>query len=749
MDPKIQQQLIEIFQAELAEQVQAITDCLLILEKSPKDPENQERINTIFRAAHNIKGSARSIGLETIGEIAHALEDLFSEFRQGSTSPNVKICNLCFEALDAMSASMEAFIKKTDPDFDIQSLLSALKKSLTQHEAPSEKPEPSSSRKASGSLKKRSKKSSPEDTPPKDKKPNANSMRVSIEKLSDVSAISDELLGIKIKNEDLNTQVKLLQNHIKNINKLWGSADNALKKYYRNNPEKEVQSLHLNAIDQGAKLNNSMKDMQHNMRSVHTEFGLIANSLQENIRVLRLVPVSTVLRPLLRTARDMAQELNKKIDVTLIGEEIEVDRSILEHIKSPLIHLIRNSLDHGIENSEERKRKNKSDTGKIIIKIEEEGSQIFISVSDDGRGINLSKVLEVAIEKKLIIEEEARKLSEKDILDFLTVPGFSTQDIITEISGRGVGLDVVQTNIQEVKGTLDIKTEKSCGTTITMQLPLTLITDRGIMVRMQDQFFIVPTTSVISILNLSSEKIYAVEGGEAVLLDDQPVPLYSASAILNINTKHEEARPSDQRLALILFKGRSKIAFIVDEIIREREIVIKPLMPPLTKTQYFSGAALNGPGDVILVLHPSELINAALHDNAGKLRVKEEKIESVIPNILVVDDAITTRVLEVNILENKGYRVKSAVNGVTAWEALQKYPFDLVITDIEMPVMDGFELTEKIKKDPKFKELPVVIVTSCVKDKDKKRGIEVGADAYITKNQFETKVLLDIVKQLL
>ena len=743
MDPKMYKRLIEIFRVELSEQIQAITDCLLVLEKTPEDPDGEERINTIFRAAHNIKGSARGTGLENIGDIAHCLEDLFSKFRQSEARPNTAICNLCLEALDCMGAAMQAHIEKTEPEFDLQDLLKKLEQAANAQE-----PSPKNvAKKQSTNTQKSEKKKDEKASGDAVQTLTADFIRIPKEKLNELSAVGDELLSVRIKNEDLTSQMKQLQSRIKSTNKMWQTVIGSIKRQSGYTSTTEIESGCATAIEQAVDINNSVTDMQRNMRSVDTELELIVNSLQENMRMLRLVPVGTILQPLLRTVRDIAQELDKQVDVEILGEEIEIDRTILEHLRSPLIHLIRNAIDHGIEAPDERRRNDKPEKGKITIKVAEEGSQIFISVVDDGQGINLDKIRSKAIEKKLIISEEANKLSPQDILDLITMPGFSTKEIITEVSGRGVGMDVVQTNVQEVKGTVQIDTKENQGTTVTMRLPLTLLTDRGIVVRADQQIFIVPTVSVKRILHLASEEIHAIEGGQAIMTEGQAVPLYHLAEMLGISDNETET--TQHSVALVMFRGRSKVAFIVDEIMGEREIAVKPLLPPLTKTQYISGATLSGRGDVLLVLYPTDLIEMALRTTTGKLRIKEKNIEQVTPNILVVDDSITTRTLEVDILKNSGYRVNSAVNGLEAWKCLQKEDFDLVVTDIEMPVMDGFELTEKIKKDERYKDLPVVIVTVRAKSEDKKRGVEVGANAYITKSQFETKVLLDVVNQLL
>ncbi|MCH9743314.1 MAG: response regulator, partial [Gammaproteobacteria bacterium] len=464
---------------------------------------------------------------------------------------------------------------------------------------------------------------------------------------------------------------------------------------------------------------------------------------------LRLMPVSTLLRPLLRTARDIAHELKKPIEVELLGEEVELDRAILEKIKSPLTHLLRNAIDHGIEEPEERQRKKKSEVGKITINVIEEGSEIRIAITDDGGGVDLNQVVEKALNKQLILKEDVEKLSRENILDLLFMPGFSTKNMITDISGRGVGLDVVRTNLQMVKGKVNIDTEEGVSTTITMSFPLTVATDQGILVRVSGQLFIIPTQTVTRIINLKSVGTQAIEGCLSTNLEGQPIPLYYLADILQLQGSRSKIEVDSDMLALVISRGRSTVAFIIDEIIGEREIAIKALMQPLTKSKFITGATISGRGDVILVLHSGDLVDIALESNTGQLSKDSKLEEQTAPNVLLVEDSISTRTLEESIFKNRGYEVTSVVNGSEAWGLLQEKNFDIVVTDVEMPVMNGFELTEKIKNDKRLKDIPVLMVTSLSTEEDKKRGVKAGADAYISKGKFEAAGLLKIVEQLL
>lgn len=742
MDEKLRRELIEIFRGEFGEQIQVMTECLLDLEKAPQGDKSKHNIDTIFRAAHNIKGSSKGLEFDDMGDIAHALEDIFTALREEKVIINPAICGICLEALDAMSHIMQSHVDKSQPD-DFSELLVRLRQEIGTGDSGS------NTEKTVDVTDPASKRESAEKgvTSVKHDVEQINSIRVSIDKLIEVGTIGDELVGVKIKNSDISFQLKQLERKVNDINSTWEAIVERTKKRRTGGADVDLQALYTSLSDKDSALKSNISEMLYNMRSVNAEFGLTLDSLNENARVLRLMPVATLLRPLLRTVRDLAQEMHKSVDVVIKGEEVELDRAILEQIKSPMIHLLRNAVDHGLEDTDERLRSGKPETSIITIKVTEEGSDILIAVQDDGRGIDLNQIRETAMAKHILTSDEAEKLSEDALLDLLFAPGFSTKDIITDISGRGVGLDVVRTNIQTVKGRISIDTEKGMGTTMTMRFPLTIATDRGILVKVSDQLFIIPTQSVTRILNLTTTGTQALEGNMSIMLEDQPIPLFYMADIIEMGRDTSQVAPA--KLALVISKGRSTLGFVIDEIIGEREIAVKALMQPLAKAKYITGATLSGRGEVILVLNPSDLVESALKTRSGQLRAGTKKESSTTPTILLVEDSITTRTLEESIFKNKGYDVVSVVNGAEAWDVLQKESFDIVVTDIEMPVMGGFELTEKIKQDKTLKDIPVVIVTACSSDEDKRRGVKAGANAYITKGKFEATALLKVVEQLL
>lgn len=416
------------------------------------------------------------------------------------------------------------------------------------------------------------------------------------------------------------------------------------------------------------------------------------------------------------------------------GVEIEVDRAILEYIKAPLMHLIRNAIDHGIESK-----------GVITITVSYQTGYVQIVVADNGRGIDSKEVLKIAREKRLIDESEMANLSEAEILNFVFYPGFSTKKQVTELSGRGVGLDVVQNNIYRAKGRVNIESKLGEGTRVIIDLPLTLSADRGTWVRLEDQLFIIPTVVVTKILKANRNSLRSMDNESAIFYEGQTISLRNLASLLGL--VDENKIDFESKHIIIIERNTLLLALLVDEVLSEEEIIIKSLLPPLSAMPAIIGASLTARGEIVMILSPADLFKRAA--TCGKIagQTLVEKIMTKHKKILVVDDSITTRTMEATILEAHGHFVQTAVNGFEAWQRLQNEEFDIVVSDIEMPVMNGFELTKKIKSDPRFSELKVIIVSSIASKMNERRGAEVGADACIVKSQYEGKALLDIVNQ--
>jgi chemotaxis protein histidine kinase CheA len=485
------------------------------------------------------------------------------------------------------------------------------------------------------------------------------------------------------------------------------------------------------------------------VRQISRRMDFISNAMQDDARMLRLVPAISVLQPLVRAGRDIGQQLAKRVEVAINGGDIEVDKALIDRIRDPLMHLLRNAIDHGLESTVERQQQNKPAAGQVTVSVKRISSQVEIRVQDDGRGIDVERLKQVAVERGELRCDELQTLSDDDAFALMFRPGLTVKREVSDISGRGVGLDVVKSNIQELKGQVRVESVRGEGTSFVITLPLTLSTERGLQVDVGGTTLVIPSITVQRIIEIEPEDILHIEGDHAVLVDGAPVPVRDLGGMLELPCQSTATHGA--RSAVVVHRGTRSMALLVDHIEGEREIVIKPLRYPLASVRYVSGATLTRQGQVIMVLSVPDLLdqfNTHIAQSAlpMHLEVAEEHDK---PHVLVVDDSITTRTLERNILEIHGYQVTVAMNGLEAWNLLQQQAFDLVVTDVEMPEMDGFTLTQRVRNDDALRETPVVIVSSLAKEEEQRRGLEVGASAYIVKGTFETQVLLDAVRRII
>ncbi|MDO9012944.1 MAG: hybrid sensor histidine kinase/response regulator [Gallionella sp.] len=755
LDQELMRMLMDTFAIELDEQLQTITDDLLVLEKGIEDSERRQTLESVFRAAHNIKGAARGVEVMDVADIAHHLESIFAVLKRENRNPDGAATDIVLESLDAMRQAMVAFGSQQSLGFDKNALIARLESVAVEavclnvalqdqpaspvavvHAPPHPQPIVNTgagieadrlveiSKLAAGN-----------------QHHATDVVRVNVDKLENLAAMMEELQVAKIEMDDHLVSMQQLRNRVQELTSGWNRATARTSQADRDG------WLKRNA-DTVAELDIASARAHREMRSSTSRLGILVESLQDSVRMMRLVPVATLLRPMSRSVRDIARDLGKKVNFEISGDDIEIDRMVLDGIHDPLVHLLRNALDHGIEAPQQRLNKGKPAEGHLHISVSSEGSQIVMTVQDDGNGISVDEIAASARKKKLVSEAELATMGRDEILDLIFRPGFSSKDIITRISGRGVGLDVVVMNLRKLKGSVQVQTDEGLGTRFVLRLPITLATDHGVLVRAGGVVFAIPTSAVDRIMEIRPEQIVEVEASHAILYRGRSIPLRDLAATLELEAQE---RINKKILpVMVVAKGWDSVAFLVDEVIGEREIVVKPFRSLLQNVRNITGGTLTGNGEVIMVLNPSDLVDSAMRGSLAHLHHVESRVALAIAlRVLVVDDSITTRSLEKSILEHAGYKVSVAVDGKQAWDMLQEHVFDLVVTDVEMPKMDGFELTALIKQSERLKRLPVIIVTSLAREEDRKRGIEVGAEAYIVKGQFETKVLLDVVGQLI
>ena len=482
--------------------------------------------------------------------------------------------------------------------------------------------------------------------------------------------------------------------------------------------------------------------------------GNTTSTLEEEVLSIRLLPARTLFGPLERLTRDLALSLGKRAVFVGEGGEVEMDRKLLEGLRDPLMHMLRNSLDHGLETPQVREALGKNPQGTVCLIVHPRAQQVEIVLQDDGGGLNLEAIRRRALERGLL-SSGAGVLEERTLADFIFAPGFSTAAQVTETSGRGVGMDVVRENIRALGGSVTVHSSTGQGTSFVMRVPLTLATTRVLLLRLNGekgaQTLALPTPLIERALRVRREDLYSLEGFPTLKLGGETVPVLDLSELLESSAGTSLEGP----LTLVLLRSEERrVALKVDALVGEGEVVVKPLGWPLSSAPHLQGAATLGSGELVGLLSAAELFSRALAKLARGERRAWSALESATPQkvrppILVVDDSITTRTLERTILETAGYATFTAVDGLDALEVLKRESVSLVLTDVEMPRMDGFSLTEAIRADAKLQHLPVIVVTSLGSPEHRSRGAEAGADAYIVKGEFEQGVLLETVRRLL
>ena len=614
----IRQKLINSFKVEQSEHVQKINHGLLTLEKGADSSERQALLKEIFREAHSLKGAARAVGFTTIENLGHSLEELLLNAKEGHLTFSPELFDLLYQALDAIDLLVaQVDSGDTAPPAKVLTLLAALenaKESIGQNDALPQ----TAIEKTDGS--------GPESTPgrpdrtPADHTPivetptvpngQDETIRVSVGKLDALMNQFSELLGAKIRAEQRLAEVREMQTTMAGWHKTW----QAMRGHYNSLLRANDHSSHNGHTKDVHALVDFVGQNQEYLRSLNTQsnllyrrlsndtmrLSLIIDELQEEIKRVRMLPLSTITATFGRMVRDLAREQEKSINLTITGGDTELDKRVLEQIKDPLIHLLRNAIDHGLEKAVEREQAGKSATGNIVLAAGQQGNNVVITITDDGGGLNPAAIRASAVRKGWVSQVEAEKLSEAEIINFIFNAGFSTSKIITGISGRGVGLDVVRQNVEALHGTLNVDFEPGLGTTFTLILPLTLASSRGLLVQVGEQLFALPLTTVEHMLQIKPADINRVSGREAITFQEKPVALARLADLLQIPAGVGGA----ERLTVVIVGSAEKqLGLVVDALVGEQEIVIKAMGRQLSKVKGIAGATVLGSGQVILVLH--------------------------------------------------------------------------------------------------------------------------------------------------
>jgi two-component system sensor histidine kinase and response regulator WspE len=764
MSPDDTFSLFDLFHQEAKTQINVLTQGLLALERNP---QAADQLEALMRAAHSLKGAARIVGINSAVRVAHVMEDCFVAAQQGKlvlhadeTDRLLAITDLFKQIAGLKEADLESWETTHEPA--IQEAVDSI-----QHILDVTRGKPGNDRTAASFEQ------------PLGEAPGESVAELGPSGVSSLPPPAFDTAGTAP--SEVEKQDRVLRVAAANLNRLLGLAGESLVESRWLTPYSESllrlkrqqsallktlanlrESLVGESLSEYSRACLAQAQQQasaclEGVSSRHEELELFArrstnlsNRLYSEAIASRMRPFADGVQGFPRLVRDLARSLGKQVRLEIIGENTQVDRDVLDRLESPLTHLLRNAVDHGLETPDERVNAGKPAEGMVRLEARHAGGLLLVLVEDDGRGISYDRVREAVVRRKLTTAEMAEKLTHEELLEFLFLPGFSLRESVTEISGRGVGLDVVQNMVKAVGGSVRIMPQQGGGTKFQLQLPLTLSVLRSLLVDVSGEPYAFPLARIQRTLKVSREEIQTLEGREHVSFDGHRIGLVSAAQILG-----KTASASEDAISVVVLGERGQhFGVVVDKFIGEKELVLQRLDSRLGKVKDISAAALMPDGSPLLVLDVEDVVrsiellvsggrlNKLQRDGGGRAAQRRQRV-------LLVDDSLTVRELERKLLGNAGYDVEVAVDGMDGWNAARTQPYDLIVTDIDMPRMDGIELVRLIKNDARLRHLPVMIVSYKDRPEDRHRGMEAGADYYLTKGSFHDETLLTAVADLI
>lgn len=728
--------MLDLFRSELESQSGSLTSGLLALER---DPTAADHLEACMRAAHSLKGASRIIDLEPAVRVADAMEDCFVAAQRGVIRLNREHIDVLLKGVDllALIASSQDAADAAGPQ--IASFKAALEAAAQGGEpAAAAAPEPAA---PVAPVVAKEPAAAPHDPSDRIVRITADAMNrllglagESLMEARRLRPFADQLMRLKRQHNDLAKAFEHLRDAIE-VDRVDDIARQALAEVH----ERLVQTQH------------ALGDRLTEVVAMDQRATDLANRLYGETLTSRMRPFEDGVRHYTRTVRDLGRTLGKTVRLEIVGGSVGIDRDILDQLDAPLGHLLRNAVDHGMEASETRIAAGKPEQGLIRLEARHNAGLLQIIVSDDGGGIDLDRVRRAIVGRGLTPEDTAAQLSDAELLEFLFLPGFTMKETVSDISGRGVGLDAVQSMVKQVRGQVSVTSTLGAGSQFTLQLPLTLSVLRTLLTTVGEELYAFPLVGIARTLKLPRDAVEVLEGKPHFRFGDQQIGLLGAHEILGTGEP-----PADEAELSVIVIGEAENAYglIVDRFLGERELVVRPLDPRLGKVKDISAAALVDDGSPVLIIDIDDVIRSAEKLAAsGRLRTVQRGAARAAPTkrkrILVVDDSLTVRELERKLLDHHGYEVEVAVDGMDAWNVVRTVGFDLVVTDVDMPRMDGIQLVELIKRDPRLRGLPVLIVSYKDREEDRRRGLDAGADYYLTKSSFHDDTLIQAVVDLI
>jgi two-component system chemotaxis sensor kinase CheA len=768
----------EIFKAEASEHLDSAGRLLVDLEKArSQDGSGEEILAEIFRAIHSLKGAARMVGADVIARVSHRIESLLGEVRAGRIGLTHDHFDLLLQSLDALERIVDRVGAGEDPspDAEIDTLTERLNRALNEPSGEAVDDLSDHTGQLPSSLEVEERAMGQKDGAASfhnagdidngeapgisasklgvDRTSSDEVIRVSAGKVDDLLAQTGELLGAKISIDQRAKDVRALAELGDSWLRRWKEVRKEIAKLAvdEHGTSRGRVTAYLDENEEKAAELSSLADtIARHLARDRARVALATTDLQEGVRRMRMLPVTTLLDTYPRMIRDLARRQGKEVQLQISGSAIEVDKRVLERIKDPLTHLLRNAVDHGLEDPAARKANGKKPLGTLSLTASAHSNHVVLEVSDDGAGIDVEHIKATALTKGLVTESDLSGFLPGHVLDLLFRPGFSTSSVVTDVSGRGVGLDVVRANVEALEGRVEVESELGRGTTFRMILPLTLATAQALLVSAGGETLALPLTSIDRILNVGRGEIRTLEGGEVIVVDGRAVPLARLADLLELKGGgFGEIGPALS--VVVLGSADKRVGLLVEGLLGQQEVVVKNLGRQLARVRNVTGATILGSGQVVVVLNPSDVIASAMGGRArSALRAGDGDDDGgATKMVLVVDDSITTRTFQRATLEAAGYEVRAASDGQEAWRLLQMGDFDLVITDVNMPRVTGLQLTKLIKKNNRMQDLPVILLSSMGSREDKEKGMEAGADAYVVKSAFDRDSMLATVRQLI
>lgn len=768
-------ELRNLFKTSSEEHLQNLENGLMQLEKNSQDPA---RLEEVLREAHTLKGDARMLGVDDVEVLIHQIEDVFVAVKKQEQVLTPQLCESLYQGLDAVRKIVREAVTGVASGVNTFSVLAQLMGASTNTSLEDEESlfaptvtngevdlfaEPTAQLEVDAlfpdiaSSEPLAQVPTPDIAATSESSYQIETIRVEPQKLDTLMTQAGELAVTKQRiayhlteieeivtlYDEWNREAFVQRLALDNLEKTSANSSANGQLHFHHRVEQRLDRLGL--------LINRLRGQAYEDTA---RLELVANELEAGIRTLRLLPLSTVFNLFPRLVRDLASQQSKQINLVMEGGDTTADKRILEEMKDPLMHMIRNSIDHGIETPQEREKLGKPPTATIRLRGYQTANSIGIEIVDDGRGLDTERIKSTALRRGVCSQEELAKMTSTQIQMLIFAPGFSTRTEVTELSGRGIGLDVVRSKVEQLKGAIAVESNQGLGCTFKLQLNTTLTTTHVLIVEVNSVSYAIPVDSVQTTLLVARSEIFAIDGCQTIVLDNQPVSVAWLTDLLQlpltVPTSPKAADATAKMLPCIVLQvGTERLGLLVDALLDQQNVVLKPQSKLLERVRNVSGATILGTGEVCMILNPQDLLKS-VQKRTTKGAVAQQFLQEIKkPTILLVEDSITIRTQVKRILEGAGYDVTAAVDGLDGFNKLKSRNFDAVVSDVQMPNLDGLSLTAKIRQQKEYTELPIILVTTLASDEDKKRGADAGANAYLTKGNFEQKLLLDTLKRLI